>query len=184
MGTAAKLAIDPKTQPESNCAAEASSATLVETSAPADSVGMARCALDSETERIKIALEKKRKMFLVTALEGARLARVEGNELYIEFAPEAKHLRDTLAKSDNVKVIREVCQEATGKEMGVRIAIKNQNTNNALPLSKEEEERREKQRLREVAEQDPVVQQLLRTFRGEIVYVRRIDSRESEGESL
>ena len=114
-------------------------------------------------------------MFLVTALEGARHARVEENELYIEFAPEAKHLRDTLAKSDNVKVLREACQEVIGKEMGVRIAIKDHNTNDGLPLSKEEEERREKQRLRAVAEQNPVVQQMLRTFRGEIVDVRRVN---------
>ena len=63
--------------------------------------------------------------------------------------------------------------------MSVRIAIKDHNTNDGLPLSKEEEERREKQRLREVAEQNPVVQQMLRTFRGEIVDVRRIDNRQS-----
>ena len=29
--------------------------------------------------------------------------RLENGELYVEFAPEARHLRDTLAKSDNVK---------------------------------------------------------------------------------
>src|SRR3989442_6010116 len=128
----------------------------------------------SELERIKTALEKKRKMFLVTALEGARLARIEDNELYIEFAPDAKHLRDTLAKTDNVKVIREVCREVTSKEMGVRIAVRDQDVNDALPLSKEEEERREKQLLRETTEQNPVVQQVRRTFRGEIVDVQRI----------
>ena len=47
----------------------------------------------------------------------------------------------------------------------------------AAPVSKEETERREKQlekeRLRETAEKDPVVQQMLRTFRGEIVDVKR-----------
>jgi hypothetical protein len=35
--------------------------------------------------------------------------------------------------------------------------------------------RREQQRLREMAEKDPVVQQMLRTFRGEIVDVRRAE---------
>ena len=137
-------------------------------------LGSASVSHASEIERIKTALEKKRKMFLVTALEGARLARIEGNELYIEFAPDTKHLRDTLAKSENVKIFREVCQEVTGKEMGVRIAVRDPEVNDALPLSKEEEERREKQRLREAAEQNPVVQQVLRTFRGEIVDVQRM----------
>ena len=46
-------------------------------------------------------------MFLVTALEGARHASLEGNELRLEFAPDTRHLRDTLAKSENVKILRE-----------------------------------------------------------------------------
>ena len=130
---------------------------------------------ESETDRIKSALQKRRKMFLVTAFEGARLARLDDNELYLEFAPETKHLRDTLAKSENVKLIREACLEVTGKEIGVRIAMKDNGTDDALPLSKEDEERREKQGLREVAEKSPVVQQVLRTFRGEIVDVQRVN---------
>ena len=44
------------------------------------------------------------------------------------------------------------------------------------PLSGEDEERLEKQRLRQMAENNPVVQQMLKTFRGEIVDVRRTDS--------
>lgn len=131
---------------------------------------------DSELERIKSALEARRKMFLVTALEGARMADISGNEFYVEFAPEARHLRDTLAKSDNIKILREICQEITGKELPVRIMIKDQAAEAAdAPLTREEEERLEQHRLREDAEKNPVVQQMLRTFRGEIVDVRRVD---------
>jgi acetolactate synthase small subunit len=43
------------------------------------------------------------------------------------------------------------------------------------PISKEETVRREKQDLRERAEKNPVVQQMLKTFRGEIVDVKRVD---------
>jgi len=131
---------------------------------------------DTDIGRIKSALETRRKMFLVTALEGARVASLEAGELYIEFAPEMRHLRDTLAKSDNVKVLREVCQTVTGKDFAVRIAIKDQAAPGNVPFSKDEEERREKQLLRESAENNPFVQQMLRTFRGEIVDVRRVDS--------
>ena len=135
---------------------------------------------DSEIERIKSALEKRRKMFLVTALEGARAAAIENGELYVEFAPEARHLRDSLAKSDSVKVLREICQEITGKELGVRIMIKDQSVAvAAAPLSPEDEERQEQNRLRENAEKHPVVQQMLRTFRGELVDVRRVDKSQS-----
>ena len=131
----------------------------------------------SDFDRVKAALETRRKMFLVTALEGARHARLDGDEMYVEFAPETRHLRDTLAKSDNVNILREICREVTGKELGVRIVIKEQTPSNDAPLSREDEARLEQQRLRETAEKSPVVQQMLRTFRGEIVEVRRDDNK-------
>ena len=128
----------------------------------------------SAIDQIKASLEKKRKMFLVTALEGASQASITGNELFIEFAPPDRHLRDTLAKSDNLKMLREVCKEVTGKDLGVRFVIADGSPADA-PVSKEELERREQQELRERAEKDPLVQQMLRTFRGEIVDVKRVD---------
>lgn len=128
----------------------------------------------SEIGRIKSSLEKRRKMFLVTALEGASHVGIEGNELCIEFAPDTRHLRDTLAKSDNVKILRDVCKEITSRDLGVRFVIRDAEAND-VPGSKEDSERREKESLRETAEKDPVVQQMLRTFRGEIVDVRRVD---------
>jgi DNA polymerase III subunit gamma/tau len=127
----------------------------------------------SDIERLKLALEKRRRKMLVIALEGARVARIDGDELYVEFAPDAKHLRDTLAKSDDVKVIREACLEVMGKEIGVRIAVKDSEASESQPWSQEEEERRDKQSLRAAAEHNPVVQQVLRKFRGEIVDVQR-----------
>jgi len=58
--------------------------------------------------------------------------------------------------------------------MGVRILVKDP-TAEGEPLSRADEERLEKQRLREMAEGSPIVQQMLKTFRGEIVDVRRVD---------
>jgi DNA polymerase-3 subunit gamma/tau len=130
---------------------------------------------DSEIGRIKSALEKRRKMFLVTLLEGAAQASIVDDELCVEFAPEGKSMRDTLAKSDNVKVLREVCKEVTGSDVGVRFVILDPQASNDPAVSKQDTDRREKQSLRETAEKDPVVQQMLRTFRGEIVDVRRVD---------
>ena len=123
-------------------------------------------------------------MFLVTALEGASKATLEGNELCLQFAPETRHLRDTLAKSDNVKILREVGKDVTGRDLGVRFVITDSEGGRPAsdaPRSKEETERREKQlekeRLRETAEKDPTVQQMLKTFRGEIVDVKRADGK-------
>jgi DNA polymerase-3 subunit gamma/tau len=133
-------------------------------------------AQGSTIESIKAALEKRSRMFLVIAIEGARKATIEGDELVLEFAPEAKHLRDNLAKPESVKLLREVGREVTGREMGVRISTKEQGAGGKNePSTKQEAERLEKQKLREIAEQDPLVQQVLRTFRGEIVDVRRVE---------
>ena len=133
----------------------------------------------SEIEQIKAALEKRRKMFLVMALEGARNASLEGNDLCLEFAPETRHFRDTLAKGDNVKTLREVCKEITGRDLGVRFVVSDPEASAAFatdaPPSKEEVARREKQSMREQAEKDPTVQQMLKTFRGEIVDVKRVE---------
>jgi DNA polymerase-3 subunit gamma/tau len=150
--------------------------SVVMTSAGAHNEPDTSASVDEpEIGRIKSALEKRRKMFLVTALEGARQAAIADNELCIEFAPQDRHLRDTLAKTDNLKILREVCKEITGGDLGVRFVINDGSAGDDVPLSKEEARRREKQSLRETAEKDPTVQRMLKTFRGEIVDVRRID---------
>jgi DNA polymerase-3 subunit gamma/tau len=139
----------------------------LETTAPAAEL--------STIERVKAVLEGQRKMLLVTALEAAQATVFEESELCIEFAPAARHFRDTLSKPDNNKFVRDACREVTGRDMGVRIAVKDPAAEGE-PLSRDDEARREKQRLREVAESSPVVQTMLKTFRGEIVDVRRVDS--------
>ena len=68
--------------------------------------------------------------------------------------------------------MRDACREVTGREMGVRIVVKDPAAGGE-PLSREDEERREKQLRRERAESSPNVQTMLKTFRGEIVDVRR-----------
>jgi len=126
-------------------------------------------------ERIKVALEKQRKMLLVTVLESANTTALESGELYVEFSPETRHFRDTLTRPENIKILRDVCQQVTGQETGVRINVKNPKDDNE-PLSREEEEKLAKQNLRSSAENNPMVQEMLRKFRGELIDVRRLDS--------
>jgi DNA polymerase-3 subunit gamma/tau len=166
---AKQTALENETKTSSDIAGE----TPTSTAAYSEPV---QAADESEVGQIKAALERRRKMFLVTALDGARQANVEGNELCLEFSPNARHLRDTLAKSENINILREVCKETTGRDLGVRFVISDGEAAHA-PVSKEETERREKQTLREQAEKDPTVQQMLRTFRGEIVDVKRVEGK-------
>jgi len=127
-------------------------------------------------ERIKLALEKQRKMLLVTVLESANATTLESGELYVEFTPETRHFRDTLTRPENIKLLRDVCQEVTGLETGVRINVKDPKNDNE-PLSREEEEKLAKLNLRASAESHPMVQEMLRKFRGELVDVRRLDGK-------
>jgi hypothetical protein len=127
-------------------------------------------------ERIKTGLEERRKPFLAIALEGARKVSVEGEELYVEFAPDSKHLRDNLAKPESIKLLREVCESVCGREMGVRIVVKDKNeSHDDEPPTTHDAEAEERRRLRELAEKHPSVQQVLRAFQAEIVDVRRVD---------
>jgi DNA polymerase III subunit gamma/tau len=128
----------------------------------------------STIDRVKTALESQRKMLLATALDSAQAATLDESELYVEFAPDSRHFRDTLSKPENVKFVRDACREVTGREIGIRILVKDPKADGE-PLSREDEERLQKQRLREMAESNPIVQQIVKTFRGEIVDVRRVD---------
>ncbi|HZH31530.1 MAG TPA: DNA polymerase III subunit gamma/tau [Pyrinomonadaceae bacterium] len=131
----------------------------------------------SAIERIKTGLEERRKPLLAIALDGARRVAVEGEELYVEFAPEAKHLRDNLSKPESIKLLREVCESVCGREMGVRIVIrdKNESRDDEPPPPAPDAAADERRRLRELAENHPSVQQVLRAFQAEIVDVRRVD---------
>jgi DNA polymerase-3 subunit gamma/tau len=134
-------------------------------------VGVSIPGSGSTIDQIKSALEKKKRRLLIAAIDGAVRAELEGDELSLEFIPEARHYRDSLAKAENVKALREACAEVCGREIGIRFSIKD-GAENSLPASPEEESRRSKQQARQAAAQNPTVQQVLRAFGGEIVDIK------------
>jgi hypothetical protein len=76
-----------------------------------------------------------------------------------------------MAKSDNVKILRESCAAVCGRDVGIRFVISD-GENDDAPLSPDEDHRRSKQKARQAAAQNPKVQQVLKTFGGEIVDVK------------
>jgi hypothetical protein len=179
------LKLVPPPSPEGNnkfataaTAATASRTTNVASQSPAGAssaqAGAGGAAAGSIVEGIKTGLEDRRKPFLAIALEGARRVSVEGEELYVEFAPEAKHLRESLSKPESLKLLREVCEAVCGRELSVRIVVKDK-SESAEPPTARDAEAEEKRALRELAENHPSVQQVLRAFHAEIVDVRRVD---------
>lgn len=126
---------------------------------------------ESPIDRVKEFLERQNRSRLSAALDNAQVAVLENGELYVEFAPALRIFHETLSRADNKKFVEEACREVTGQETRIRIEVKDPKAN-TIP-TKEDEQRLEKQRLRELAESSPVVQQALKTFRGEIVDVKR-----------
>ena len=130
---------------------------------------------DDDASRFKRGLEGRGKPLLAAALDSARRVWVEGEEVRVEFTPEGKYLHDTLKRPENQKLLREVCCEVLSREVGLSVRMRAPGEAEDEQLTAEDETRREQRELRERAECHPVVQQVLKTFRAEIVDVRRTD---------
>jgi DNA polymerase-3 subunit gamma/tau len=126
----------------------------------------------SALDQIKAALVKQKRRLLIAALDAARRAELVGDDFLIEFTPETRHYRDTLAKTDNVKALREACSEVCGRDIGILFSIKDDD--GEARASSEEAELHSKQSARQAAAQNPIVQQVLRAFGGEIVDVKAL----------
>ena len=132
---------------------------------------------DNEASRFKRGLEGRGKPLLAVALDGARRVWVDGEEVRVEFAPESKHLYESLRKAEGQKLLREVCCEVLNRAVGIDIKMRGPGeSEDGAQLTPDDEARREQQELRARAEGHPVVQQLLKTFRAEVVEVRRTDN--------
>ncbi len=140
-----------------------------EVQSPADAA-LSSVAGGSLADQIRAELDKRKKKLLIVSVDAASRVELEGDELLIEFSSEAKHSRDTLAKSDNAQILREACAAVCGREVGIRFTIRDGESD--APASPEEDQRRSKQRARQAAAQNPTVQQVLRAFGGEIVDVK------------
>ena len=134
-------------------------------------VAASTIASGSVIDQIKSALEKKKRRLLIAAIDAAVRADLEGDELSIEFTPEAKHYRDTLAKTENAKALREACAEVCGRDIGIRLSIRDGATGGESD-SGEAERPSPKQLSREAVARNPTVQQVLRAFGGEIVDIK------------
>lgn len=149
----------------SSRSAKASSETEATSERPAAAHSSSPC------DQIKAKLEQKRRRLLIAALDAALRAELEGEEFVIEFMPDARHYRDTLARADNIKALREACAEVCGQEVGIRFAIKD-GADSISTDAVAEDTQQAKKKARHAAAADPNVQQVLRAFGAEIVDVK------------
>jgi DNA polymerase-3 subunit gamma/tau len=124
---------------------------------------------NSIVDRIKSALEQKRRPRLVAILNGAYRVAIENDELFVEFTSDGKHDRDTLRREENDNALREACAEVIGRQIEIRVTIKEQTSEADQTMSPEEEEYSVSQQKRQAISRHPSVQQALRAFGGQIV---------------
>lgn len=122
---------------------------------------------DSILGRVKLSLEKRKKHLLAVFIDNVRRANIDGNEVAFDIAPEDKRTRETLNKPDNMKLLREVCCEVLGKQVGVSFA--SVEGNGDAPLTQQDIRRAERETLRTQIENHPLVKNALNVFQGEIV---------------
>jgi DNA polymerase-3 subunit gamma/tau len=173
--TSTKHAAGASTQAP-NANTSSASAAMDESAMDESADALALSASADPASAFKRGLEERGKPLLAVALDGARRVWVEDEEVRVEFAPEGKHLRDTLMKPENMRLLREVCCEALGRGVGVAFRTRAQGELEDEQLTAEDESRREQRLMRERAEGHPVVQKMLKTFRAEIVEVRRTNN--------
>jgi len=169
--TSARSASTASTRGASAVAAHPLTPNADESTAPEVITEPPAAIAGSLVDQIKAELEKRKRKLLAAAMAAAARVELEGNELTIEFSPEAKHSRDTIAKAENAKTLREACAEVCGHEIGIRFVIRDGEAGDAS-VSPEEDQLRSKQKARQAAAQNPTVQQVLKTFGGEIVDVK------------
>lgn len=143
-------------------------------------------------ERIKHELEARRRTFVVVALDEAASVYLEDDELVVEYLPKHRHLRDNLTRPESRKVLCEVCRDVLGRDTGLRVRIKDEDdgaTPESTPRTLNQVPSRddasaslmspsasdEEKELWKRAEADPNIQQILKTFRGQIISVRRVE---------
>ncbi|MCP9494124.1 MAG: DNA polymerase III subunit gamma/tau [Pyrinomonadaceae bacterium MAG19_C2-C3] len=149
--------------------------------------------LDTPIERIKQELEARRRTFVVVALDEAASVYLEDDELVVEYLPKHRHLRDNLTRPESRKVLGEVCRDVLGRDTGLRVRIKDEDEratpaatprttlsqvpsrDDAVASLMSPSASDEEKELWRRAEADPNVQQILKTFRGQIISVRRVE---------
>lgn len=128
-------------------------------------------APENPLDQIKAVLGKQKRRLLIAALDAAQRLDLQAGELAIVFTADTRHYRDTLAKADNLKVLRAACAEACGREIAIRFSI---NDEEEIAATSDTDTQRSKQKARQAAAQDPLVQKVLRTFGGEIIDVKPV----------
>lgn len=123
------------------------------------------------SEKVKAALERRRKMMLLSMLDVAENIKVEDGSLHIAFSPNDAMYKTKFELRENRSVIEEVCQEVFGRQMTVSVTAGGQASPQPASAPKSK-----KPSARQQVEDHPGIKALVDKFRGEVVDVIKPES--------
>lgn len=120
---------------------------------------------------LKDELENSRKMLLLAAVEKVEQAEMEGSDVVLILPPGATELYKQLSQPTNLVFIQEAVRRMTGRSLKVRPKLGRLEGGRMAAITESEVQ---KAALRRQAENDPTVQALIKTFRGELTDIRPV----------
>ena len=134
-----------------------------EESAPKATPAAAASATDP-IQRIKAALEARRKMMIVTALDKG-LVSIDGDYLTVAYAAEDSKCKHEIEARDKRIAIEDACEEVLGRRLSLRASISGE-PGAAIGITR-------KEKSKEPADDNPKLRALVDKFHGEIVEVTK-----------
>jgi DNA polymerase III subunit gamma/tau len=122
-------------------------------------------------ERIKGALEDKRKMMIVSALDKGTIS-IDSDYLNVEYSEENISCKTQLEARDNRKAIEDICEQVLGQRLTLKCCISGQSVETTTTG---ENGQLRKPKAKSTAHDDPRLKALIDKFHGEIVDVIKPD---------
>ncbi len=113
-------------------------------------------------DKIKAALEVKRKMMIATALDKGTIS-IDSDYLHVEYAPENRSCKTLIETRDKRIAIEDACEQVLGRRLTLRVSIAGQANNTSKP--------RTKGGAKAAVEDDPKLRALVDKFHGEVIEV-------------
>jgi DNA polymerase-3 subunit gamma/tau len=116
---------------------------------------------DDSVSKIKAALEVKRKMMIVTALDKGSVT-VDGDYFRVSYGPENSKCKAEVEARDKRNAIEDACEEVLGRRLTLWASVAGES---------EAPQPRQKEKAKETAVTDPKLRALVDKFHGEVIEV-------------
>ncbi len=116
---------------------------------------------DDPVDKIKAALEAKRKMMIVTALDKGSIT-IEGDYFRVSYGPENSKCKSEVEARDKRIAIEDACEEVLGRRLTLWASVTGK---------LEAQQPRRKEKAKEAAVTDPKLRALVDKFHGEVIEV-------------